>query len=193
MKNSKKKYLFITASVVMFLIIDQTIAYFSSNDSITNRIFAKRIPPKPTTFVQIDISEEFEPPSQKTDDPFRKDVKICNTGTEDCYVRVRLELSSSDYGDVTSFSYDGTNYTPYASYKTNLPEGWVYRDGFYYYTYPVSPGKLTGTSLISWAKVDHSPATATLPDEFDIFVYAEAVQTYDEEGSPCSYIQAWEA
>lgn len=61
MKNSKKKYLFITASVVMFLIIDQTIAYFSSNDSITNRIFAKRIPPKPTTFVQIDISEEFEP------------------------------------------------------------------------------------------------------------------------------------
>ena len=146
MTKRKRTYLCITAATALFLIIDQTIAYFRGEDHITNRLSAKVVPPKPETFVSIEVREEFDPPAVKNDEPFQKDVKIGNTGTEECYVRVRLEFSSSEYRNITEFSHDGTNYTDAASYYEDLPEGWVYNNGFYYYTSPLAVGDTTDCS-----------------------------------------------
>ena len=192
MTKRKRTTLCITAATALFLIIDQTMAYFRSEDYITNRLSAKVIPPKPETYVRIDVCEDFAPPSSKSNEPFRKDVKIGNSGTEDCYVRVRLEFSDSEYRDITDFSHDGTVYTDVSAYSGNyLPEGWVYNDGFYYYTSSVASGSMTGTSLISWVNVDFSSAPLDLSDEFDIYVYAEAVQAVDENGEEVGYQDAW--
>ena len=191
MTKRKRTTLCITAVTALFLIIDQTIAYFRSEDYITNRLSAKMIPQKPDTYVRIAVCEDFAPPTNKTD-PFKKDVKIGNTGTEDCYVRVRLEFSDSEFRDITDFSHDGTIYTDAASYNgIYLPEGWIYNDGFYYYTSSVASGGMTDTSLINWVDVDFSSATSALPDEFNIYVYAEAVQATDENGEIVGYQEAW--
>lgn len=192
MTKRKRTALCILAATALFLIIDQTIAYFRSEDHITNRLSAEVIPPKPDTYVKIMICEDFAPPSIKNNEPFIKDVRIGNSGTEDCYVRVRLEFSDSKYRDITDFSYDGTVYTDAASYSGNfLPEGWIYSDGFYYYTPSVASGAMTLTSLISWVNVDFSSAPVNLSDEFDIYVYAEAVQATDENGEIVGYQEAW--
>ena len=192
MTKRKRTCLCITAVTAMFLIVDQTMAYFRSDDFITNRLSAKMVPPKPETYVRIDIAEQFDSHTAKTDDPFQKDVKIGNTGTEECYVRVRLDFSMSEYRKLTDFSHDGTIYTPAVSYTGEyLPDGWVYYDGFYYYTSPLAVGGMTATSLISDVQVDFSLAPQSLSDEFDIFVYAEAVQAVDEDENVIGYQQAW--
>lgn len=193
MKKSKRTFLAVAATTVLLLIISEMMAFLSSEDSVTNRFNAKNIRPDPETYVRISVSEIFDPPSQKTNEPFQKDVKIRNTGTEDCYIRVRLEFSSSEYRNITDLSYDGTNYTPAVSYDTiELPAGWVYSDGYYYYTSPVAPGEYTATSLISYARVNFPASATALSDEFDIFVYAEAVQADDGNGNTAEYGQAWE-
>lgn len=188
MDKRKRTYLAVAAVTTLLLVVSETMAFFSGEDFISNRFSAKQVP---ETYVRIAVDEIFDPPSQKTNQPFQKDVKIRNTGTEDCYIRVRLAFSTSEYGNITDLSADGESYIPSKSYTEDLPAGWVYSDGFYYYTSPVAPNAKTETSLFSWVKVNFPNDPSVLSDEFHIFVYAEAVQVDDENGNPVNYQDAW--
>ncbi|MBR2282839.1 MAG: hypothetical protein IJ874_00240 [Ruminococcus sp.] len=169
------------------IFISNIMAFFTSSDSTSNR-FRAVTPPEPV--VQIAVTEEFEPPSEKTNEPFRKDVKITNTGTEICYVRVRLEISNYEFANLAYYSADGINYVKAENYITDLPTGWVYSDGFYYYTEPLAIGAST-TNLLQWVKIDFPADSTVHANSFDIFVYAEAADANDSEGAMLTYQQAF--
>lgn len=84
MKKKKWKP-FLIASIAVLLIASIGIgiyAFLSDGDTANNR----------TTIgdVTTDIPEKFTPPDDiKPGDVITKDVKIRNTGKDDCYVRVR--------------------------------------------------------------------------------------------------------
>ncbi len=184
----RNRILLISASVLIFLGIANIVAFFSSEDYSTNRFTAKQVP---ETYVKIAVTENFNPPSSKTDEPFTKDVKISNIGTELCYVRVRLEFSTLIYRKITYLSSDGINYVKADNYTTSLPVNWIYHDGFYYYTNLLQKGAST-ESLFKKVKVAFSEALSPTEEEFDIFVYAEAVGAVDENGEIITdYIDAW--
>ena len=190
MNKQRKKALWLTAAVVLLLLlVSQIVAFFTSEDMTTNRYSAKKIP---DPVVRIAITETFEPPTTPSEGPYKKDVKITNTGTESCYPRVRLEFSDAQIAAISSLSADGTQYVPVADYTTDLPTGWVYREGYYYFTDPLPPGEATN-SLFQWVKTVF-PADAdgsVTPKDFDIFVYAEAVQAVDADDNELDYAAAW--
>ena len=189
MNKQRKKALWLTAAVVLLLLlVSQIVAFFTSEDMTTNRYSAKKIP---DPVVRIAITETFEPPTTPSEDPYRKDVKITNTGTESCYPRVRLEFSNAQIAAISSLSADGTQFVPVADYTTDLPEGWVYREGYYYFTDPLPPGEATN-SLFQWVKTVFPEDGSVTPESFDIFVYAEAVQAVDANGDPQDYMAAWQ-
>ena len=186
MNKRRKKALWLTAAVVLLLLlVSQIVAFFTSEDMTTNRYSAKTIP---DPVVRIAITEIFEPPTTPSDEPYKKDVKITNTGTESCYPRVRLEFSDAQIAAISSLSADGTQFVPVAEYPTAvLPAGWVYADGYYYYTEALLPGEATN-SLFQWVKTVFPEDT---PKDFDIFVYAEAVQAVDVDDNELDYAAAW--
>jgi len=187
--KQRKKALWLTAAVVLLLLlVSQIVAFFTSEDMTTNRYSAKKIP---DPVVRIAITETFEPPTTPSEEPYRKDVKITNTGTESCYPRVRLEFSNAQIAAISSLSADGTQYVLVADYTTDLPTGWVYREGYYYFTDPLPPGEATN-SLFQWVKTVFSEEGSVKPESFDIFVYAEAVQAVDANGDPQDYTAAWQ-
>ena len=80
--------------------------------------------------------EKYPDPSPKPQGDvisFEKAVQIGNTGQVDVYVRVSLHFSDSDIEGKTKFSSNGRDYYSIAEYRNHLPQGWIYRDGFYYY------------------------------------------------------------
>ena len=112
----RKQFLAIAAAIVLLVFISNIMAFFTSSDSTSNR-FRAVTPPEPV--VQIAVTEEFEPPSEKTNEPFRKDVKITNSGTQMCYVRVRLEISNYEFADFAYYSADGNSYVKAENYITD--------------------------------------------------------------------------
>lgn len=87
-----------------------------------------------TTTTVVEKYPDPDPDLNGTVASYEKAVQIANTGYVDAYVRVSLNFSESDIEAKTKFSWDGTNYYSVADYKNHLPNGWTYRDGFYYYT-----------------------------------------------------------
>lgn len=116
MKKKKWKP-FLIASIAVLLIASIGIgiyAFLSDGDTANNR----------TTIggVTTDIPEKFTPPDDiKPGDVITKDVKIRNTGKDDCYVRVRSLFSDSDMEKYCTVNYNTTDFT----YNKN--------DGYYYY------------------------------------------------------------
>ena len=151
----------------------------------------------------ITITESFTPPDQTK--PYKKVVKITNTGTIPCYVRARLEFSDSKFEKIAFFSHDdpdvyptdSTDYYPADpgandSYVKHLPDYWVYNpaDGYYYYTKAVKPEKDT-TALLTWVKMNYQNGTKA--EAHDIYVYSESVQTIDPKTGAAytDYKDAW--
>ena len=187
--TKKKKTLLAAVSVaVVAALVGIVWAYFGAKDQEPNLVGVGED--------DISVAETFTPPEQ-TDDPFkyRKLVKIENTGSIPCYVRVRLEFSNSDVQSYASFSADETDspadetfysadINASAPYISNLPDGWVYvKDqstddptaGYYYYKNPVAPNGATA-ALISWVKMNYNGEEI---QAHDIYVYSESVQTID--------------
>ena len=174
-----------------------TLAYFTSSNEVTNR-FMGVYPPEEKPVADITVTEIFEPPTEKSDEPFQKSVQIENNGNIDCYIRVRLEFSSSEVRDISWLSNDDDKdnedaYINASEYRYfTLPDGWEYReeDGFYYYTEAVAPSDRTA-SLIKWVKTVFPDDDSVDTDEFDIYVYSEAVAADDEDGERMTYEEAW--
>lgn len=193
----KKKHLLLVLSAMLIGAAAFTLAYFISSDQVTNR-FSGENETSSSGKVEISISEEFDPPPDKSDDPFQKSVCVANTGETDCYIRVRLSFSSSQVRDISWISNDEDKdnadaYINAADYPySDLPEGWEYReeDGFYYYTEKVPPGQSTAT-LIKWVKTIFPEDGSVEADEYDIYVYSESVTAVNDDGEELDYEQAW--
>lgn len=196
-KKIKKKYIVLVLSAVLIAVTAFTLAYFTSSDEVTNR-FMGVYPPEEKPVADITVTEIFEPPTEKSDEPFQKSVQIENNGNIDCYIRVRLEFSSSEVRDISWLSNDDDKdnedaYINSSEYRySTLPDGWEYReeDGFYYYTEAVAPSDRTA-SLIKWVKTVFPDDDSVDTDEYDIYVYSEAVPADDEDGERMTYEEAW--
>lgn len=131
-------------------------AYLSDTDSAFNTVSVGS--------VKIELIEEFDPPEKLfPGTSFTKDVKVKNTGSNPCYVRVKAVFSDSDmerYCDVdwnkTDFVYDEVS-------------------NYWYLKSPLKAGAVS-KSLFTSVTVQSSAPEASMKD-FEILVYAEGFQT----------------
>ena len=169
MKKKKWKP-FLIASTAVLLIASIGIgiyAFLSDGDTANNR----------TTIcgVTTDIPEKFTPPDDiKPGDVITKDVKIRNTGKDDCYVRVRSLFSDSDMEKYCTVNYNTTDFT----YNKN--------DGYYYYKKVLKKGETT-PSLFTTVTISKNIPQDEIR-KFDIIVYQESYQSYGFD----SYQAAWD-
>ena len=117
----------------------------------------------------IMIVEDFIPPKAwQPNTAYKKDVKIQNTGTVPCFIRVYAAFSDTDIP--AGFNIDTGR--------------WIQRsDGYWYYNGIIDPG--TSTSSL-FTKITIQDAKAEQLKTFDVIIYAESVQA---EG----YSNAWDA
>lgn len=107
----------------------------------------------------IMIEEEFNPPKEwQPNTTYKKDVKIRNTGTVPCFIRVYAVLSDTDIPATMDYN----------SVKWTKGEG-----DYWYYNDIVSPGAVT-SSLIT--QVTIASADADQLKSFNIIIYAESIQ-----------------
>lgn len=195
MTQRTKNILAAASGAVMVCLVGVILAYFAADDNEPNLVGIGEN--------KIEVTEAFTQPNQEKEFKYRKLVKIQNTGSVPCYVRVRLEFSNSDVQNVASFSAENQENNDSAPddstfksaqihkgedyYINNLPEGWVYvwdekpsdpdvTHGYYYYTEAVPSGESTN-ALISWIKMNYENTNEI--QAHDVYVYAESVQTVD--------------
>ena len=199
-KPSKKETVFGNPirNLIITAVVSILLAYFGADDTEPNLVGVGED--------EITVTEMFTQPNQEQNFAYRKLVKIDNTGSVPCYIRVRMEFSNSDVQNVASFSAanqgeddtapdddtfkkaiipNSTTDTTY--YVNNLPDGWVYvweenpqdptvTNGYYYYTEAVPAGESTN-ALISWVKMNYGDINDI--QAHDLYIYAESVQTVD--------------
>lgn len=141
-------------------------AYFTDNDIETNSVSVG--------YNDIQVVEDFEPPKELAAGiSFTKDVKVQNTGTVDCFVRVKALFTNSDMEQYCEVNYDTIN--------------WAYNDsdGYYYLINSVSVNEFS-PSLFTTVKIKDDVESTEIKD-FDILIYAESYQAYGYD----TYQSAW--
>ena len=103
--TSKKKVAIIM--LIILLIIASTVvvyAYFTSRASVKNTIVLG--------YNKIQVNENYVPPlSMDKGISFTKEPYVTNTGTVDCYVRVKSVISDSRVADHITIDYNTTDFT----------------------------------------------------------------------------------
>lgn len=201
MKN-RKKLLIIGASLLAVAVLGTgiTLAYLADEEVKDNDITVGK--------GDVSITESFPDVSEQSmQNENIKEVKVKNTGTVPCYVRVYAEFSDSlvaDKASVRNRQGRDTNYYKWAEFKNKLAEStntisskWKYVNdnpslgGYFYYTEPIAAGKETEL-LFTDVKTDYKdPNNANDSNidkiqAYDIIVYSEVVQTTDIDGSEFS-------
>ncbi|MCR0335992.1 hypothetical protein MKA38_08955 [[Clostridium] innocuum] len=151
MKHRKKWCLVFLLAGIVLMMVPFSIAYLTHVETRENRI----------TIGQNDvmIEEEFTPPKQwQPDAVYKKDVKVRNTGSVPCYIRVYAALS--DTAIPAHMDFDTKDWTQAD-------------DGYWYYAGIVEPGAVT-SSLFT--KVTIGDIEEEQRKTFDIILYAESVQ-----------------
>lgn len=131
-----------------------------------------RTPKVTNTFTPAHVTCEVEETFDKTTG-VKTDVNVKNTSDIDVYIRVKLvTYRTNDAGQHIG----GTAELP----AFTLGENWVEKDGYYYYTLPVAPGKTPAANL-----ADKMTLTAAYDDadggKQALDVMAEAIQSAPEE------------
>lgn len=190
MKKSKKRLIFGILVVCLAAGISAGVvyAYFTSQDEAHNRVTVGEN--------EIAVDETFDPPKKQKsgENGYAKKVEIENTGNIPCYIRARLEFSSSDIMNKSQLSADGKTYVNAKDYPTQINTltggKWIYNsgDGYYYCTEKVKAGDSTAKLLDS---VKTTYGENETPQRYDIIVYAESVQTYGGNGEEYNYTEAW--
>ena len=125
--SKKAGILFLSLLLIAVLQIGGTLAYLVANTEPVVNTFT---PSK----VKSEVTENF-------DGTYKTNVNVTNTGDVDAYIRVKL------------VTYRVNNKGDHIGGEAKLPEfklgtGWVMgKDGNYYYTKPVAPGKEPGANL----------------------------------------------
>lgn len=164
-----KKFLFIAVSLMLFIVvmyIPQMYALLSDGVSLINEVSIGG--------TSIEVLEDFEPPAQPEPGvEFKKDISIKNNGYSSCYVRVKAVFANSDIAPYCHVDWNNTL--------------WVYNasDEYYYYQELLARGETT-QSLFTTIKINDN-APQELIDDFEMLVYAEAVQDMELSG----YAETW--
>lgn len=175
----KKKFSILLTSILLVLIaVTGILGYMAYMDSANNRMVIGGN--------RIQLEEEFIPPKELVPGiSIKKDVKVTNTGTSDCYVRVMAVFSDSDMGRLCNVDWQ-------------LEKGWIYNDddGYWYYPDPIEEGESTPslfTKITIKEKYDFNgdQIDETIPEnimkDVDMIVYAESYQS----SGFSNYEEAW--
>lgn len=157
--------------------IGSTLAYNTDSEKQTNQLQLSN--------VRAEIDENFPEITSSDMDgntlSFTKEVRVDNTGTAPCFVRVYLDFSDSAVRECSELSQDGSTYYPYADYLTAVSDGWIRKsDGYFYYTRKLAVGEET-TELLSRVRTEFPVDTD--PYAYDIIIYSEAVQAVGSDGT----------
>ena len=203
--HKNKRMIVICCSLAVILVgIGITLAYLGAADKRENKVIVGR------GDVSITESTWTEPTTQLMENSTSKDVKVTNTGTVPCYVRVYMEFSDSEVGDVAKVTGGNSIDADWSNFKTALAAGtnlispkwrYVYNDpndklnGYFYYTEPVAPNGIT-TALITAVKTDfngnnNNDSNIDKIKPYEIIVYSETVQTIGTDGTDYGTTKDW--
>ncbi len=201
MTKKKKTVLAIVSGAVLIALFSTSLAYLGTTDKTPNLVRVGED--------EIKVTEEFTVPDQSQEYAYRKLVKIANTGSIPCYVRVRLEFSNSVVEGAASFTAEGQdsdtapengpgvykkaavpdNKTDTDYYVNSLPPDWIYvwEPNSGDFVPPVTNGYYYYTKPVppgesTDALISWIRMQYENMDDIqahDVYVYAESVQTVD--------------
>ena len=196
-RNKKLVIICACALGVLLLCVGVTLAYLGAAQKKENQVNVG------VGNVSIQESDWSEPSTQSMENTNAKSVKVENTGTVPCFVRVYMEFSDSEVASVAKVK-GGKDDTYYAwdSFKNTLANAtntvstdWKYvnadsntkLNGYFYYTEPVDPNRST-SELIRSVQTDYNgdnnnDSNIDKIKAYDIIVYSETVQTIGTDGT----------
>ena len=182
------------------VVVGTTVAYLTANSN-------KQINTVSVGYDSVEIVEDFIPPKkQESETIYKKKIQVRNNGTVPCYARVYVDFSNSEVRDVSWFSKDGINYYSASrnlenddAYINHLPVKWKFIPdnselsslaGYFYYTDPLDPdGNDISEELFTFVKTIYPDNIA--PQQYDIIVYAESIQTIGKNGQDNGWYSTW--
>ena len=160
MKKTYKVIIIFCIIVLSILISTAIYAYYTYQKSIENTIVL--------AYNEIQVNEIYEPPLKMQNGiSYKKEPTVKNIGNIDCYVRVKSLLPDSRVESEITIDYNLNDYT-----YNDI-------DKYYYYNKILKPGE-TSKPLFTSVTI-HSDAKDIVLDNFDIYIYAESVQTIENK------------
>ena len=161
--NTRKKCIFIIAIVIIALgIASGVYAYLTYKMSIKNMVSLG--------YNKISLNEIYEPPlNMEKGTSFVKEPYVTNIGNVDCYVRIKSVVSDSRASQYLTINYNTEDFT----YND--------ADGYWYYKNVLKPGEKS-KSLFTRVSIADDADDIVL-EGFDIYVYAESVQSESGKSS----------
>lgn len=193
MKKKKQVSILAVAFLVAAAVVGTTAAYLTANSN-------KQVNSVAVGYDSVEIVEDFTPPTKQEEETiYKKSVRVRNNGTVPCYARVYVDFSSSEIRNISSFSLNGTDYysasrdsTDFSAYIKHLPDNWQFIPesslaGYFYYTQPLCPNDISD-ELFAYVKTSYTDSN---PQQYDIIVYAESVQTIGKNGQDNGWRSTW--
>ena len=160
MKKTYKVIIIFCIIVLSIFISTAIYAYYTYQKSIENTIVL--------ACNEIQVNEIYEPPLKMQNGiSNKKEPTVKNIGNIDCYVRVKSLLPDSRVESEITIDYNLNDYT-----YNDI-------DKYYYYNKILKPGE-TSKPLFTSVTI-HSDAKDIVLDNFDIYIYAESVQTIENK------------
>lgn len=166
-KSKKKKVIAIFITAILAFVVALIIYIFFVNDAYGYFTYkALKQNSINLGYNKIVMNENYVPPLNiEKGVSFTKEPYVTNIGNVDCYVRIKSVVSDSRVAEYLSIDYNKEDFTYNAD------------DGYWYYNKIVKPGERT-ESLFTTVSIAEDADDVVL-DGFDIYVYAESVQSVD--------------
>lgn len=142
-RGRKPTLLMMALVIALGAFVGTTLAYLVTNTAAVAN-----------TFNPVKVSTDIEEPNW--DHKVKNNVTVKNTGDISAYIRAAVVITWQD--DAGHVHPD----TPVAGTDYNITwtkDGWVEKDGFYYYTSPVAPNQSTGVLLTGCKPVEGKAPT----------------------------------
>ena len=180
-----QKFVKIYGMIVLFIVLTVmsfagTYAYLVRTDNLVNSLFVGEN--------RIEVTEEFDRPGKVTPGiSFHKMPYVTNTGNLDCFVRCRVDFSSSDAGR-------NNNEGGYSTLDYNTTD-WTYNpnDGYWYYNYILKPDESTKDHALFTTVTISDTADEKKMTDFDIYVYTESYQAGNHSADDYMSSDIWGA
>ena len=187
--NKKKLSALLLAGTLTAGVVGGTFAWFTSQDSVTNKFATTGTDEPNNPDAGIKIEEEFEKPENVLPGTeTNKDVRVKSTAKYDQFIRVKFEKkfiktngdgTKTDVTDKLDTSLIELNFTNYL--KDTKAEGTWFEgeDGYYYYIGKVAGGSYTHMLLDS-VTLSSNAGNEYKNLEFDVTVVADSIQSSNE-------------
>lgn len=187
--NKKKLSALLLAGTLTAGVVGGTFAWFTSQDSVTNKFATTGTDEPNNPDAGIKIEEEFEKPENVLPGTeTNKDVRVKSTAKYDQFIRVKFEKkfiktngdgTKTDVTDKLDTSLIELNFTNYL--KDTKAEGTWFEgeDGYYYYIGKVAGGSYTNMLLDS-VTLSSNAGNEYKNLEFDVTVVADSIQSSNE-------------